>query len=78
LKTLIVDDEPNILGEVSECLEGEGYEWVSAQNAADAIRLVESDDNIDIVVRIFGWRAWIGLSCRARFLEITDPGVTCL
>nr|MBC8239049.1 hybrid sensor histidine kinase/response regulator [Alphaproteobacteria bacterium] len=49
-KILIIDDEPDILEEVSECLEDEGYEWVSAQNAEDALRLVESDDGIGVVV----------------------------
>jgi len=49
-KILIIDDEPDILDEVSECLEDEGYEWLTAQNADDAIRLVESDPDIGIVV----------------------------
>ncbi len=50
LKILIVDDESDILEEVSECLEGEGHDWVSAQNADEAIKLVESDNDIGIVV----------------------------
>ncbi|MBL6933542.1 MAG: response regulator [Rhodospirillales bacterium] len=49
-KILIIDDEPDILDEVSECLGDEGYEWVTAQNADDALRLVESDHDIGIVV----------------------------
>ncbi len=49
-KILIVDDEPDILDEVSECLGDEGFEWVAAHNADEASNLVESDTDIGIVV----------------------------
>lgn len=49
-KILIVDDEPDILGEVSECLAYEGFAWVSAGNARDALELVENDNDIGVVV----------------------------
>ncbi len=49
-KVLIVDDEPDIVEEVVECLGEEGLRCVTAQNAPEAIALVSAMKDIDIVI----------------------------
>jgi len=40
---LAVDDDPSILGLISEALSGEGYRVASASNGRDALELLEQD-----------------------------------
>ncbi len=49
-KVLIVDDEPDIVEEVMECLSEEGLSCLSAHNAADAIDLINTTADINVVV----------------------------
>ena len=50
MKVLIVDDEFGIREVIREYAEVEGYEVVEAENGIDAIKIIEGDANIDIMV----------------------------
>ena len=49
-KALIVDDDMRNIFALATVLDGEGMTIVSAENGREAIRLVESDPEIDIVL----------------------------
>ncbi|MBL6935935.1 MAG: hybrid sensor histidine kinase/response regulator [Alphaproteobacteria bacterium] len=49
-KILVVDDEPQIIEEVVECLEDENLECLSATSAVAAFAALESDHDIGIIV----------------------------
>jgi len=49
-KALIVDDDMRNIFALATVLDGEGMEIVSAENGREAIRLVQSDPAIDIVL----------------------------
>jgi len=46
---LIVEDEPLLLIDISEELERHGYEVLQAENADDAIKILESRDDIQTI-----------------------------
>lgn len=48
-RVLIVDDEPDLLGVLSELFTLFGYEVISATNGADAFRLLEEND-VDVLL----------------------------
>jgi DNA-binding response OmpR family regulator len=43
VKILAVDDDPSILDLMTDILVGEGYDVLSAQNGAEALRVLEKD-----------------------------------
>jgi len=49
-KLLIVDDEPEITEEISEYLTGKGYDCATALNVGEALRVLNDDDDIAIVI----------------------------
>ena len=49
-KVLIVDDEPDIVEEVVEQLDDEGFDCVFAYNAAEAMDIVGKDSDIGVII----------------------------
>jgi DNA-binding NtrC family response regulator len=49
-KVLLVDDEPYILEEASEALIDEGYSCICVENVTKALKALDADDGIDLVV----------------------------
>ena len=47
---LLVDDEPYLLEEMSEVLETEGYQCLTARDANEAFEIVKAEDLVDLVV----------------------------
>ncbi|MBC7951321.1 MAG: response regulator [Rhodospirillaceae bacterium] len=47
---LVVDDEPEIVEEITEDLEFEGYSCRSAANAQEALDVIAEDDTIAVIV----------------------------
>jgi CheY-like chemotaxis protein len=47
---LVVDDDPTILATVSETLDMEGYNVVTATNGAEALEAVERDDPVVVLL----------------------------
>jgi len=49
-KILIVDDETDILMEVAECLEFEGFSTLTAGSGEEALEIMRSQDGIKVLV----------------------------
>lgn len=49
-KVLIVDDEPDILIEIRECLEDAQYPCLTAESADQALGLLADDDDLNIIL----------------------------
>ena len=50
MKILVVDDEELIRGVIKEYAESENYTVIEASNGEEAIRKVESNNNIDLII----------------------------
>ncbi len=47
---LIVEDEKDLVDVISEFLEGIGYKVLKAYNANDALKIINNEDNINIII----------------------------
>ena len=65
---LLIDDEPRILSALERSLRREGYELLSAERPADALRLVE-EHAIDCVVCDYKMPAMTGLELLERIAQ---------
>ena len=50
LTILVVDDEPEVRTIVSEFLEDFGYRVLQASGASDALRLLDSQEEVDLLI----------------------------
>lgn len=68
---LCVDDEPEILKLVVECMKAVGFEPLSAQSAEEAFEIIKKNgQDIAIVASDFSMPKENGLELRARMLEM--------
>lgn len=49
LKVLVVDDDPDVLAVASELLEAEGHDVLRAATAREALRVLDTDTDIDLL-----------------------------
>lgn len=73
-KVLIVDDEPDIVDEVIEQLEGEGLACLSALDAKSALALVDSDPEIGVIVTDIRMPGMDGLEMARQMKANAAPG----
>jgi two-component system, sensor histidine kinase and response regulator len=74
-KILIVDDEPAILAELSDFLEGEGFSCIASCSGREAVEIYKKDfDNIDLVVLDLNMRGMDGDETLVELRKI-KPGV---
>lgn len=71
---LVVDDEPDIVEEVVETLEDEGFECISAGNAADALDLLRSRADVSIVVSDIRMPGMDGLEMAQEVVRLNEHG----
>lgn len=50
LKILVVDDEELIRDVIKEYIENENYEYIEAKNGEEALNLVKSNNDIDLII----------------------------
>jgi CheY-like chemotaxis protein len=65
---LLIDDEPRILSALARALRREGYELLSADRPADALRMVE-ERAVDCVVSDYKMPAMTGLELLERIAQ---------
>ena len=65
---LLIDDEPRILSALTRALRREGYELLSADRPADALRMVE-ERAVDCVVSDYKMPAMTGLELLERIAQ---------
>jgi response regulator RpfG family c-di-GMP phosphodiesterase len=74
---LLVDDEPRILSALERALRREGYEIVTAERPADALRIVE-EKPVDCVVSDYKMPAMTGLELIERIAQRRPHAVRLL
>lgn len=85
-KILIVDDEHDIVGELQECLQDEGYECITASSGEEGLSQLRTHRDVTVVVTdlrmpgcsgldmIQSARAELGSACEAEFIVLTGHG----
>lgn len=72
-KVLIVDDEPEIVEEVQELLEGEGFLCVGVTSSQEAMDCIENDRTIAIVLSDIRMPSIDGLEMARRIIDTHGP-----
>ena len=74
---LLVDDEPRILSALRRCLRREPYELISAENCAEALRLVETQP-VDVVLSDHKMPGMTGLQLLERAAKLRPQAIRLL
>jgi CheY-like chemotaxis protein len=74
---LVVEDDPDIRTMIEACLTGMGYETVVAASGNEALRIIESDPTIDLILTDIMMPGISGITLAKRVMQMR-PGIRIL
>lgn len=74
MSVLVIDDEPEILEEVTETLEDEGFDCLSAETADRALELLQERADIGVIVSDIRMPGMDGLQMAEQAIKLTEQG----